>query len=154
MFAIFAIFIWENLPSTVSEPQMYDGVLCMDNHTLLSTNQIWTVWIVVDKSDAYASTSQQRSELQLHHYTVLFPDSKKYFNPFCFLLQQVEVDGQQCMLEILDTAGTVINLLPIMLIDKLKVYNRYCNQIATHVYLNKLHGFAYFYDVSYFHYLA
>lgn len=28
----------------------------------------------------------------------------------CFLLQQVEVDGQQCMLEILDTAGTVSEL--------------------------------------------
>ena len=29
-------------------------------------------------------------------------------NIFCvFFLQQVEVDGQQCMLEILDTAGTV-----------------------------------------------
>lgn len=27
-----------------------------------------------------------------------------------FLLQQVEVDGQQCMLEILDTAGTVSEL--------------------------------------------
>lgn len=27
------------------------------------------------------------------------------------LLQQVEVDGQQCMLEILDTAGTVSELL-------------------------------------------
>lgn len=27
-----------------------------------------------------------------------------------FLLQQVEVDGQQCMLEILDTAGTVSKL--------------------------------------------
>lgn len=26
---------------------------------------------------------------------------------FCFFFQQVEVDGQQCMLEILDTAGTV-----------------------------------------------
>lgn len=26
---------------------------------------------------------------------------------FVFLQQQVEVDGQQCMLEILDTAGTV-----------------------------------------------
>lgn len=31
--------------------------------------------------------------------------------PFYFsLLQQVEVDGQQCMLEILDTAGTVSKL--------------------------------------------
>lgn len=29
---------------------------------------------------------------------------------FFFLLQQVEVDGQQCMLEILDTAGTVSKL--------------------------------------------
>lgn len=27
--------------------------------------------------------------------------------PLLSLLQQVEVDGQQCMLEILDTAGTV-----------------------------------------------
>lgn len=29
---------------------------------------------------------------------------------FSSLLQQVEVDGQQCMLEILDTAGTVSKL--------------------------------------------
>lgn len=28
-------------------------------------------------------------------------------HPLVFLRQQVEVDGQQCMLEILDTAGTV-----------------------------------------------
>ena len=35
---------------------------------------------------------------------------------FCAILssfQQVEVDGQQCMLEILDTAGTV-SLLPVL----------------------------------------
>lgn len=36
---------------------------------------------------------------------------KLYIIRVCFfiflLLQQVEVDGQQCMLEILDTAGTV-----------------------------------------------
>ena len=30
--------------------------------------------------------------------------------PFVLFLQQVEVDGQQCMLEILDTAGTVSEL--------------------------------------------
>lgn len=29
---------------------------------------------------------------------------------FLFVSQQVEVDGQQCMLEILDTAGTVSKL--------------------------------------------
>jgi len=30
-----------------------------------------------------------------------------HYNLTSFLFQQVEVDGQQCMLEILDTAGTV-----------------------------------------------
>lgn len=42
-----------------------------------------------------------------------------YLSLFFFiflLLQQVEVDGQQCMLEILDTAGTVSK--PLKLFDK------------------------------------
>lgn len=41
---------------------------------------------------------------------MLFFDSSLFVVDFLFFfvsLQQVEVDGQQCMLEILDTAGTV-----------------------------------------------
>ena len=34
----------------------------------------------------------------------------KLHTVFVCFLQQVEVDGQQCMLEILDTAGTVSEL--------------------------------------------
>ena len=40
-------------------------------------------------------------------------------DPSLCLLQQVEVDGQQCMLEILDTAGTVSQLcITIQLINE------------------------------------
>ena len=49
---------------------------------------------------------------------------KKLNNNFCF---EVEVDGQQCMLEILDTAGTVSNFL--IIIQK-RFYNRETNNVA------------------------
>lgn len=43
-------------------------------------------------------------------HSCLFCKYLSHFFLFFFPLQQVEVDGQQCMLEILDTAGTVKTL--------------------------------------------
>jgi hypothetical protein len=46
---------------------------------------------------------------------------------YLFVFQQVEVDGQQCMLEILDTAGTVsVPYCPTYKLNKSGHHNSYC----------------------------
>lgn len=73
--------------------------------------------------------------------SILHVLDKFIFFFFSLSLQQVEVDGQQCMLEILDTAGTVKNTIFETLIAVLKPRVESSNTLNAECYRFTVDGF-------------